>query len=168
MEAFNVPDKTSPTKESSITTFLEGDIIDFNIHTLATKRWNATLDEDGKHWRQLEPFKNMADDEVVRALTSKKWFEEELSKKWILMRWKGKQHFFPFPFYLDMLTLNLEKCFLTPSDAQSPLTISGFYYISLRRSDGHVEGLYYDELSTPYQYLSLMPEKRNFPAYQFQ
>lgn len=90
MEAFNVPDKTSPTKESSITTFLEGDIIDFNIHTLATKRWNATLDEDGKHWRQLEPFKNMADDEVVRALTSKKWFEEELSKKWILMRWKGK------------------------------------------------------------------------------
>lgn len=100
MEAFNVPDKTSPTKESSITTFLEGDIIDFNIHTLATKRWNATLDEDGKHWRQLEPFKNMSDDEVVRALTSKKWFEEELSKKWILMRWKGKRHFlsfFPFP-----------------------------------------------------------------------
>lgn len=98
MEAFNVPDKTSPTKESSITTFLEGDIIDFNIHTLATKRWNATLDEDGKHWRQLEPFKNMADDEVVRALTSKKWFEEELSKKWILMRWKGKQDFYPLLF----------------------------------------------------------------------
>lgn len=98
MEAFNVPDKTSPTKESSITTFLEGDIIDFNIHTLATKRWNATLDEDGKHWRQLEPFKNMADDEVVRALTSKKWFEEELSKKWILMRWKGKQDFHPLSF----------------------------------------------------------------------
>lgn len=97
MEAFNVPDKTSPTKESSITTFLEGDIIDFNIHTLATKRWNATLDEDGKHWRQLEPFKIMADDEVVRALTSKKWFEEELSKKWILMRWKGKQHILPLP-----------------------------------------------------------------------
>lgn len=95
MEAFNVPDKTSPTKESSITTFLEGDIIDFNIHTLATKRWNATLDEDGKHWRQLEPFKNMADEEVVRALTSKKWFEEELSKKWILMRWKGKKDFYP-------------------------------------------------------------------------
>lgn len=67
-----------------------------------------------------------------------------------------------------MLTCNIEKCFLTPSDAQSPLTISGFYYISLRRSDGHVEGLYYDELSTPHQYLSLMPEKRNFPAYQFQ
>lgn len=98
MEAFNVPDKTSPTKESSITTFLEGDIIDFNIHTLATKRWNATLDEDGKHWRQLEPFKKMADEEVVRALTSKKWFKEELSKKWILMRWKGKQDFYPLLF----------------------------------------------------------------------
>lgn len=90
MEAFNVPDKTSPTKESSITTFLEGDIIDFNIHTLETKSWDATLRVDGTYWRKLEPFKNLTDDEMVRALTSKKWFEEELSKKWILMRWKGR------------------------------------------------------------------------------
>jgi len=27
--------------------------------------------------------------------------------------------------------------------------------------------LYYDPKSTPYQYLSLMPEKRMFPAYEF-
>lgn len=62
----------------------------------------------------------------------------------------------------------VEKCFVTPSDAQTALTISGFYYVSLRREDGHVEGLYYDQHSNPYQHLSLMPEKRTFPAYTFQ
>ncbi|MCJ1462283.1 hypothetical protein MMC07_000883 [Pseudocyphellaria aurata] len=149
MEAFNVPDKTSPTQESSITTFLEGEIIDFNTFTLETKSFNANARVDGTYWRKLEPFKKLTDDEIVRALVSKKWLADELSRNWILMRWK-------------------EKCFVTPSDAQSSLTISGFYYISLRRSDGHVEGLYYDPLSAPYQHLSLMPEKRTFPAYQFQ
>jgi hypothetical protein len=68
----------------------------------------------------------------------------------------------------ELLIPGTERCFVTPSDAQSGLTISGFYYVSLRRSDGHIEGLYYDPLSTPYQYLSLMPEKRMFPAYEFQ
>ena len=67
----------------------------------------------------------------------------------------------------DLLSSNLEKCFVTPSDAQSSLTISGFYYVSLRRADGHVEGLYYDPSSTPYQHLSLMPEKKTFPTYEF-
>lgn len=89
MEAFNVPDKSSPTHESSITTFLEGEIIDFNIHTLETKSFNANARVDGTYWRKLEPFKKLTDDEIVRALLSKKWLTEELSKKWILMRWKG-------------------------------------------------------------------------------
>lgn len=61
----------------------------------------------------------------------------------------------------------VEKCFVTPSDAQSGLTISGFYYVSMRREDGHIEGLYYDPLSSPYQHLSLSPEKRMFPTYSF-
>ncbi len=60
-----------------------------------------------------------------------------------------------------------EKCFVTPSDAQLEVTISGFYYISLRRADGAVEGLYYDPLSTPYQHLTLKPDRRFFPAYSF-
>lgn len=89
MEAFNVPDKTSPTNESSITTFLEGEIIDFNKHTLETKSFNANTRTDGTYWRKLEPFKRLTDDEIVRSLVSKKWFTEELSRNWILMRWKG-------------------------------------------------------------------------------
>lgn len=89
MEAFNVPDKSSPTRESSITTFLEGEIIDFNLHTLETKSFNANARVDGTYWRKLEPFKKLTDDEIVRALLSKRWLTEELSQKWLLMRWKG-------------------------------------------------------------------------------
>ena len=37
------------------------------------------------------------------------------------------------------------------------LTISGFYYVCLRRSDGGIEGLYYDPQSSPYQHLKLTP-----------
>ncbi|MCJ1289268.1 hypothetical protein MMC34_000800 [Xylographa carneopallida] len=148
MEAFNVPRKLTLPQESSIITFLEGEIIDFNRYTLETKSFTADASIDSTYWRKLEPFKSLTDKEIVSNLVSIKWLREELGKKWILMRWK-------------------EKCFVTPSDEDSGLTISGFYYVSLRRSDGHIEGLYYDPKSTPYQYLSLMPEKRLFPAYEF-
>ncbi|MCJ1284114.1 hypothetical protein MMC26_003445 [Xylographa opegraphella] len=148
MEAFNVPRKQTFPPENSITTFLEGEIIDFNRYTLETKSFTADASVDSTYWRKLEPFKTLTDKEIVTNLVSIKWLREELGQKWILMRWK-------------------EKCFVTPSDEDSGLTISGFYYVSLRRSDGHVEGLYYDPKSTPYQYLSLMPEKRMFPAYEF-
>lgn len=99
MEAFNVPDKSSPTQESSITTFLEGEIIDFNTHTLETKTFNASPRVDGTYWRKLEPFKKLTDNEIVGSLVSKKWFAEELCKNWILMRWKGTLHAaLSFPF----------------------------------------------------------------------
>lgn len=90
MEAFNVPDKSSPTHESSITTFLEGEIIDFNIHSLETETFNANARVDATYWRKLEPFKHLTDKEMVRNLVSKRWLNEEFSKKWILMRWKGR------------------------------------------------------------------------------
>ncbi len=90
MEAFNVPDASSPTRKSSIVTFLEGEIIDFNIHTLETKSFSADAKIDGTYWRMLEPFKRLSDDEIVRNLVSKKWLTEELARNWILMRWKGE------------------------------------------------------------------------------
>ena len=90
MEAFNVPDKSSPTKVSSITTFLEGEIIDFNTFTLETKSFQAGTRVDGMYWRKLPPFKDLGDGEaMVRNLLSKEWLEKELMQKWILMRWKG-------------------------------------------------------------------------------
>ena len=90
MEAFNVPDKSSPTKVSSITTYLEGEIIDFNTFSLETKSFKADTRVDGMYWRKLPPFKDLSDDEaVVRRLLSTGWLREELMQKWILMRWKG-------------------------------------------------------------------------------
>ncbi|CAG8091888.1 unnamed protein product [Penicillium salamii] len=150
MEAYNIPDKTSPTHDAHIVTFLEGEIIDFNKHTLETKNFKADADIDSTYWREMQPFKDMTDAEIARNLVSRKWITEELSKGWILMRWK-------------------ERCFITPTDARQGLTISGFYYISLRREDGHIEGLYYDPGSSPYQQLSLKPEMTKMvrPAYDF-
>lgn len=96
MEAFNVPDKSSPTQESSITTFLEGEIIDFNTYTLETKSFKADARIDGTYWRKLEPFKHLTDDEIVRNLVSRKWLTEVLARNWILMRWKGESCARPF------------------------------------------------------------------------
>ena len=90
MEAFNVPDKSSPTRESSITTYLEGEIIDFNTHTLETKSFKADTRTDATYWSRLPPFRDLKDEEqVIRCLTSERWLREELMEKWILMRWKG-------------------------------------------------------------------------------
>ena len=90
MEAFNVPDKSSPSKVSSITTYLEGEIIDFNTFSLETKSFKADTRVDGMYWRKLPPFKDMSDDEaMVKKLLSTGWLRGELMQKWILMRWKG-------------------------------------------------------------------------------
>ncbi|KAI9758344.1 MAG: hypothetical protein M4579_003083 [Chaenotheca gracillima] len=139
MEAFNVPDGRSP-EGNSITTYLEGEIIDFHNHTLETKNYSSSAMTDGTYWKKLMPFRAYWDDDTMlaRNMLSKKWLAEHISQEWILMRWK-------------------EKHFLHPSDQRLGLTISGFYYVSLRRSDGFVEGLYFDPSSTPYQHLVLSP-----------
>ena len=90
MEAFDVPDKNSPTKVSSITTYLEGEIVDLNTFTLETKSFKADARTDGMYWRKLPPFKDLNDDEAMaKNLLSQEWLRKELMEKWILMRWKG-------------------------------------------------------------------------------
>ncbi|RAK99046.1 GID4/VID24 family protein [Aspergillus ibericus CBS 121593] len=150
MEAYNIPDKTTPAHDAHIVTYLEGEIIDFNTHTLETKNFKADAEIDSTYWRELQPFKDLTDEEMTRNLVSRKWVTEQLSRRWILMRWK-------------------ERCFITPTDSRQGLTISGFYYISLNRQSGHIEGLYYDPGSSPYQQLSLKPETRKMvrPSYGF-
>lgn len=67
-----------------------------------------------------------------------------------------------------LLTIT-ERCFITPTDSRQGLTISGFYYIVLRRDTGKIEGLYYDPGSSPYQQLTLKPERYTMvrPSYKF-
>lgn len=118
----------------------------------------ATPATDAANWRKLPPFNALgSDDEVARVLLSSSRMAE-VNNEYIFMRWK-------------------ERCFIHAKSDPCPshggsggavglgegddtdtghgLTISGFYYVSLRRADGCVEGLYYDPTSSPYQCLRL-------------
>jgi hypothetical protein len=204
MEAYNVPShpNASPsvlsgavegphlyTRTSSITTFLEGEILDFNNHTLLTESFVSNAANDATYWRKLPPFADMSDEDVVKALTSKTWYREVLNKEWVLMRWKERcfvkslnrstldpanlpvqslhahqrsepETRTPYRLVRDPVTNQLNVEFregeeATFDDSGCGLTISGFYYVCLRRRDGGVQGLYFDPQSSPYQCLEL-------------
>ncbi|KAF2824980.1 hypothetical protein CC86DRAFT_353686 [Ophiobolus disseminans] len=215
MEAYNVPSHphSLPTQQqhytrtSSITTYLEGEILDFNQHTLLTESFKSNPGTDATYWRKLPPFSALSDDEVVRALTSKKFLKEVLGREWVLMRWKERcfvksltrssaapvlppptsttnipdgpipslhSHHIsasqntPYRLVRDPSTNELQVEITYPplrdsldaqhatfDDSGCGLTISGFYYVCLRRSDGLCEGLYFDPQSSPYQCLRL-------------
>lgn len=174
-------------KNAPITTYLEGHIIDLATHSFLTpspsetKRHglhvtnshnitpytvladeisfpSASAHTDASNWRKLPPFNALAsDEESARCLLSQARVNE-IHQEFIFMRWK-------------------ERCFVHGKDDKCSeaerggdqdrghgLTISGFYYISLRRSDGVVEGLYFDPTSTPYQHLRLSGQGSGWPA----
>ncbi|KAK4541750.1 hypothetical protein LTR36_007459 [Oleoguttula mirabilis] len=177
-------------KGAPITTYLEGHIIDLTTHSFLTpgspdgKKTGphltssrnatpyttsthtvafpaATAHTDAANWRKLPPFNQLpSDDETARLLLSQARMQE-VNEQYIFMRWK-------------------ERCFVHGKDDKCDaadrsgdqdrghgLTISGFYYISLRRSDGVVEGLYFDPTSTPYQHLRLTGQQTGWPAFEF-
>lgn len=139
----------------TITTYLEGEILDCRKYTFLTESFASTPANDATYWRKLEPFRDFSEDKLLRKLLSRQ-FLNELNEKYILMRWK-------------------ERCFVDDPKASSSselpgslgpqtsvemsegcgLTISGFYYVCLRRMDGRIEGLYCDPQSSPYQHLIL-------------
>jgi hypothetical protein len=202
------PSLSSPfTRTSSITTFLEGEILDFNTHTLFTESFKSTANNDATYWRKLPCFRDYTDTELVRNLTSRRWWEEVLTKEWVLMRWKERcfvkslsstsssssssaaavqpAHYHPpnaiavDSFHPPNPSPLLEGHYhiaqagdehiTTFEDSSCGLTISGFYYVCLRRSDGRVEGLYYDPQSSPYQCLKLESCSAGavWPAWEF-
>ncbi|KAJ4993819.1 hypothetical protein SVAN01_00873 [Stagonosporopsis vannaccii] len=225
MEAYNVPSHphqhslSNPdpsaaqyTRTSSITTYLEGEILDFNTHTLLTESFKSNAANDALYWRKLPPFRDMEDEDVVQALTSRRWWES-LNQEWVLMRWKERcfvkslrsssklssqspapgppvDGFVSAESAPDAMTQDGDREYYVydshtfarhavPSneihelgpqfvdaehaafdDSGCGLTISGFYYVCLRRSDGRIEGLYYDPMSSPYQCLMLESQAR--------
>ena len=198
MEAYNVPSHPHShqsilsssssipepyTRTSSITTYLEGEIIDFNTHTLLTESFNSSPATDATYWRKLPVFKDMSDEEVVRCLCSREWVGEVLNREWVLMRWKERC-------FVRALRHVDPSSSLSGAGAQQRvdgsaegeetgtrlhdveegcgLTISGFYYVCMRRRDGRVEGLYYDPQSSPYQCLELESVRGGwFPKWGF-
>ncbi|KAF9434340.1 hypothetical protein BGZ76_008183 [Entomortierella beljakovae] len=132
MEAIGVP-----VSASNVITFWEGEIIDFENHTLWTKKWSAKAETDLEHWKRMEAFQGIDKRYIIKGAKTGK-FRSHIDQKYIFMRWK-------------------EKHFVNFTEHSSGLTIAGFYYVSLRRSDGYVEGYYHDQESTPFQHLTLNP-----------
>jgi len=174
MEAFDVPNTTHPSPETPptpITTYLEGQIIDMNIHSFLTPANSpdsggiafpqTSALTDAAYWRNLPPFSNMkSDHDVARAILSRTQMEEIMSD-WIFMRWKERCFIHsdsdPCHRHSEHSTTTGEG---DDNDFNHGLTISGFYYVSLRRGDGNIDGLYFDTKTSPYQQLRLAAKSR--------
>ncbi|KAI9145748.1 vacuolar import and degradation protein-domain-containing protein [Paraphysoderma sedebokerense] len=168
MEAINVPNS-----EEKVTTFFEGEILDFDRVGWETEKWDTSVKVDREHWRRFEVFrspqsteeseKDDSDSEMAGPsfeqigrgrnvddfLTD--WLNDDvlatshggidkdrtIFDDYIFMRWKEK--------------------FFVQAPQPNSLTIAGFYYISLKKSDGTIEGFYYDKNSKPYQKVLLRP-----------
>ncbi|KAJ1657153.1 hypothetical protein IWQ61_003397 [Dispira simplex] len=122
------------------TTFWEGEILDFKRVGLCTGKWQSTSATDRKFWKHFKGLSSMW------SLSSRKSLDSvdprmvaNIQKDYILMRWK-------------------ERFLITTSPEYNELSISGFYYICMSRSDGIIRGYYHDSFSEPYQMLLLMPE----------
>lgn len=174
--------------QKSIKTYLEGEIIDFRRNTLLTERFTSTAQNDLTYWRKLAPFRGLAsDEELCRRLVSRAFLADVL-RNYVLMRWKERCFVEPRPTATTNPSSSsspslgdtaadgppppLRSRPPPPSDpayASYGLTISGFYYICMRRADGALEGLYCDPGSSPYQFLKL--ERRRdgwvWPAWEF-
>jgi Vacuolar import and degradation protein len=139
------------------------------------------------------------EDTISSHLRSRSWIENVLLKEWVLMRWK-ERCFIKSPSsevqpgarapgdvqsasrrYTEAQSgTGTRTAFHSSSSSSSAitdpsswgLTISGFYYVALRRQTGEIEGLYYDPGSLPFQVLELRPEgacgiKGQWPAQEF-
>ncbi|KAK3678242.1 hypothetical protein LTR37_021487 [Vermiconidia calcicola] len=120
----------------------------------------ASARTDAQNWLKLPPFSDMlsttstssstVEDSIARTLLSTTNLQS-LRNEYIFMRWKER----------CFVHSKNDPCSASEADRSGDqdrghgLTISGFYYVSLRRSDGKVEGLYFDPCSTPYQCLRL-------------
>lgn len=170
MEAFDVPNTTHSSAETGtsappITTYLEGQLIDLNVHTFLTPSKSpnpggiafppTTPQSDASYWRNLPPFSSMkSDEDVARAMLSRAQMDEIMSE-WIFMRWKERCFIHSESDLCHGHTERPTSGEGDDNDLNHGLTISGFYYVSLRRSDGNIDGLYFDTKTSPYQHLRL-------------
>lgn len=127
------------------------------------------------------------EDIIASHLCSRSWIENVLLKEWVLMRWKERCFITdcqPAKGEAEDGAVAAEAQGGSPAQPQdrfeSPetgqpaardafsissgdpttygLTISGFYYVALRRQTGEIDGLYYDPGSQPFQVLELRPQ----------
>jgi len=182
MEAYDVPSSPqcqSPTvphcnpavHQKAIVTYLEGEILDFSKNTFITENFKSNVQLDITYWRKLPPFKKIPAYELPHRLLNSE-FLSDVNANYVLMRWKERcfvsnsgaltstaGHFRGSTQRSDDMVVQTDGC---------GLTISGFYYVSMRREDGQIEGLYCDPQSIPYQSLSLRRSKcSSNPSWEF-
>uniref|UniRef100_A0A0C9QVG0 TSA: Wollemia nobilis Ref_Wollemi_Transcript_5910_1222 transcribed RNA sequence n=1 Tax=Wollemia nobilis TaxID=56998 RepID=A0A0C9QVG0_9CONI len=144
MEALNVPSAETP-----VVTFWEGEIVDNRNYTFFTGKWEATPETDMRHWSKFQCFEPLHSKVQLDGGRS----EDLCNYPYIFMRWKEK-------FFVNVGT-------------DCGLTIAGFYYVCFSRSDGSVNGFYYDPNSSPFQKLELKATNEgragySFASYEFQ
>ncbi|VAH72108.1 unnamed protein product [Triticum turgidum subsp. durum] len=143
-EALNVPLADTP-----VVTFWEGEIVDATNYTFFTGKWEASAEDDVRHWSKFPSFTPLLSQ--IEADGGK---SVELSNyPYIFMRWK-------------------EQYFVNVG-VDCGLTIAGFYYVCFSCSDGSISGFYYDPNSSPFQKLELKctNEKQSgftFSSYELQ
>ncbi|KAF3449156.1 hypothetical protein FNV43_RR09884 [Rhamnella rubrinervis] len=126
MEALNVPMADTP-----VVTFWEGEIVDTKNYTFFTGKWEATPEDDIRHWTKFPSFSPLLNQVEVDGGKSL-----DLSNyPYIFMRWKEQ-------YFVNVGT-------------DCGLTIAGFYYVCFSCSDGSINGFYYDPNSSPFQKLEL-------------
>ncbi|SMY19572.1 unnamed protein product [Zymoseptoria tritici ST99CH_1A5] len=169
-------------KSSPITTYLEGHIIDLTTHSFLTptpavdhsKRStstsrllssspisfpSATPSTDAANWLRLPPFSTLASPSALaRTLLSLSRLRA-IQQEYIFMRWKERCFV-----HTSSDTCSDEDRRMGDQDRGHGLTIGGFYYVSLRRADGRVEGLYFDPGSTPFQRVRLEGGRGGWPG----
>lgn len=178
-------------KNAPITTYVEGHILDFRTYSFLTPSSHAncrrsaksgfgshsqsethdrcdditfphaTPAVDAANWRKLPPFNQLASDHDMARLLLSKDALQKLNEEWIFMRWKERC----FVHGKDDTCADHER--RSDHDRGHGLTISGFYYVSMFRMTGAVEGLYFDPNSTPYQHLRLNGTQCMWPAWEF-
>jgi Vacuolar import and degradation protein len=112
------------------------------------------------------------EDIIASHLRSRSWIENVLLREWILMRWKERCFIKADPHSQSQShpaasTPPHSNHDNTDTDADAStdpashgLSITGFYYVALRRQTGEIDGLYYDPGSLPFQILELRPKSR--------
>ncbi|XP_047059962.1 glucose-induced degradation protein 4 homolog [Lolium rigidum] len=144
MEALNVPLADTP-----VVTFWEGEIVDAKNYTFFTGKWEASAEDDVRHWSKFESFTPL-----LSQIETDGGKSMDLSNyPHIFMRWK-------------------EQYFVNVG-VDCGLTIAGFYYVCFSCKDGSISGFYYDPNSSPFQKLELKctNEKQSgftFSSYELQ
>lgn len=138
MEALNVPMADTP-----VVTFWEGEIVDTKNYTFFTGKWEATPEDDIRHWTKFPSFSPL-----LSQVESDGGKSLDLSYyPYIFMRWKEQ-------YFVNVGT-------------DCGLTIAGFYYVCFSCSDGSINGFYYDPNSSPFQKLELKSTNEGLSGFSF-